>query len=219
MALTKVSRGLLSTGIVDNSNATAITIDSSENVGIGTSSPLQALHVNSGTGNSGAIFESTDAVSQIWIKDSNSSSTYQTGIACNGDNLLFNNGGERIRINSDGALVFKKGNPLYAESGRVVNFTVSSSYANALNFATLGGANQATGMYLVTIMRTGASVGSHWVGLIAVSTASSAIIYQVIKASSINAQMSGSWLQLQKTTGDVGVHITAVPIGITGYDS
>lgn len=32
MAITKVSRGLLSTGIVDNSNATAITIDSSENV-------------------------------------------------------------------------------------------------------------------------------------------------------------------------------------------
>lgn len=35
MAITKVSRGLLSTGIVDNSNATAITIDSSENVIIG----------------------------------------------------------------------------------------------------------------------------------------------------------------------------------------
>jgi len=49
MALTKVSRGLLSTGIVDNSNATAITIDSSENVGIGTSSPSTKLQV---TGNS-----------------------------------------------------------------------------------------------------------------------------------------------------------------------
>ncbi len=35
MALTKVSRGLLTTSIVDNGNATAITIDSSENVGIG----------------------------------------------------------------------------------------------------------------------------------------------------------------------------------------
>lgn len=35
MALTKVSRGLLSTGIVDNSNGTAITIDGSENVGVG----------------------------------------------------------------------------------------------------------------------------------------------------------------------------------------
>jgi hypothetical protein len=36
MALTKVSRGLLSTGIVDNSNATAITIDGSENVLVNT---------------------------------------------------------------------------------------------------------------------------------------------------------------------------------------
>ena len=45
MALTKVSRGLLSTGIVDNSTTTAITIDSSENVGIGTSSPSTKLHL------------------------------------------------------------------------------------------------------------------------------------------------------------------------------
>jgi hypothetical protein len=45
MAITKVTRTLLSTGIVDNSNATAITIDSSENVGIGTSSPTSALDV------------------------------------------------------------------------------------------------------------------------------------------------------------------------------
>jgi hypothetical protein len=45
MAITKVTRTLLSTGIVDNSNATAITIDSSENVGIGTSSPATGLEV------------------------------------------------------------------------------------------------------------------------------------------------------------------------------
>ena len=45
MALTQVSRGLLSTSIVDNGNAMAITIDSSENVGIGTSSPATALDV------------------------------------------------------------------------------------------------------------------------------------------------------------------------------
>ena len=35
MALTKISRGLLNTGVSDSSDATAITIDSSENVGIG----------------------------------------------------------------------------------------------------------------------------------------------------------------------------------------
>jgi hypothetical protein len=44
MALTKVSRGLLSTSIVDNGNATAITIDSSQNVGIGVS-PSSEFHV------------------------------------------------------------------------------------------------------------------------------------------------------------------------------
>tara|TARA_R110000764_G_scaffold39100_1_gene86995 strand:+ start:199 stop:1839 length:1641 start_codon:yes stop_codon:yes gene_type:complete len=79
-----------------------LVVDATNNrVGIGIS-PLQALHVNSGTGNSAAIFESTDATSQIWIKDSNSSSTYQTGIACSGDNLLLNNGGERIRVTTTG---------------------------------------------------------------------------------------------------------------------
>ena len=51
MALTQVSRGLLSTSIVDNGNATAITIDSSENVGIGTASPDAVLT----TENSGAL--------------------------------------------------------------------------------------------------------------------------------------------------------------------
>ena len=43
MALTKVSRGLLSTGVSDSSDATAITIDSSENVGIGKDHTIFAL--------------------------------------------------------------------------------------------------------------------------------------------------------------------------------
>jgi hypothetical protein len=52
MALTKVSRGLLSTGIVDNSNATAITLNADESatfagsVGIGVSSASKGLHLN-----------------------------------------------------------------------------------------------------------------------------------------------------------------------------
>jgi len=50
MALTQVPIELSSTpGIVDNSNATAITIDSSENVGIGTTSPAKTLQVSQGT--------------------------------------------------------------------------------------------------------------------------------------------------------------------------
>ena len=45
MAITKVTRTLLSTGIDDQSNATAITIDSSENVGINNT---QATAINNG---------------------------------------------------------------------------------------------------------------------------------------------------------------------------
>ena len=46
MALTKVLRGGLSTGVSDSSDATAITIDSSENVGIGDTSPDAKLDVH-----------------------------------------------------------------------------------------------------------------------------------------------------------------------------
>ena len=53
MATTKIPVELSSTpGIVDNSNATAITIDSSENVGIGETAPDTFLHVK-GTGGGG----------------------------------------------------------------------------------------------------------------------------------------------------------------------
>ena len=43
MAITKVTRGLLSTGIDDNSNATAITITSGERVGIGLTSNINHI--------------------------------------------------------------------------------------------------------------------------------------------------------------------------------
>ena len=49
MAITKVSRGLLSTGVSDSSDATAITITSGENIGIGTDTPSQKLHVYNST--------------------------------------------------------------------------------------------------------------------------------------------------------------------------
>ena len=51
-----------STGIDDNANATAITINSAENVGIGTASPSYRLHVeNSIDGDFAALIHNTDA--------------------------------------------------------------------------------------------------------------------------------------------------------------
>ncbi len=49
MALTKISRNLLDTGVSDSSDATAITITSGENIGIGTDTPSQKLHIYNST--------------------------------------------------------------------------------------------------------------------------------------------------------------------------
>ena len=68
MAITKVSRGLLSTGIVDNSNATAITIDSSERVGLGTDSPNAILTTDPESGNFSSTYNNYDGVGLFKIE-------------------------------------------------------------------------------------------------------------------------------------------------------
>ena len=98
MALTKVSRGLLTTSIVDNGNDTAITIDSSENVGIGTS-PAYKLDVASAVIQFG---DSTDAFAQYkssagnWHVGANSSNAFAFYSGTYGA------GTERLRIDSAG---------------------------------------------------------------------------------------------------------------------
>jgi hypothetical protein len=89
-----------STGIDDNATSTAITIDASENVGIGTTTPTVALQV-----------EDTD-YHQIYAKGQSTvggirigNSVYDNGFIYydNGANMLFNtNGAERMRIDSAG---------------------------------------------------------------------------------------------------------------------
>ena len=91
MATTKIPVELSSTpGIVDNSNATAITIDSSERVGIGTNSPAQALHVVS-------------AANQIRIEDSTNNKKYD--LIVDGNNFMVDDmtaGANRFTIANGG---------------------------------------------------------------------------------------------------------------------
>ena len=117
MALTQVPIELSSTpGIVDNSNATAITIDSSENVGIGTSSASANLHIYKNTTANEVlrIEQGTTAYgAQALFKNPHNSSFYfglagdSTGdtIHYNGANsnsLFYTNGSERLRIKANG---------------------------------------------------------------------------------------------------------------------
>jgi hypothetical protein len=101
MALTQVSRGLLSTSIVDNGNATAITIDSSENVGIGTGSPSEPL----------TVLSAQDYQITAAYNATNSTSYGYYGIKNNntGNPFYFNVGGaERMRLDASGNLLVGK---------------------------------------------------------------------------------------------------------------
>ena len=116
MAITKVSRGLLSTGISDSSDSTAITIDSSENVGIGETTPIVPLHISkdSASGENIALLldnNNTTTGSEIgmlfrsYVGSTNTD--FQITAIANGANdmdLTFasDGGTERMRIDSSG---------------------------------------------------------------------------------------------------------------------
>ena len=87
-------------GIVSTANATAITIDASENVGIGTSSPSQKLHVE-GAGTQFIYLNNSTTNDSLNFKAGNGASSIQTNGGSNVMNF-FTGGSERMRITSDG---------------------------------------------------------------------------------------------------------------------
>ena len=91
MAITKVTRNLLSTGIDDQSNATAITINSSENVGIGTTNPDARLHIEA---TNASMLLSNSGRTQYW--------RIQNVEAVNAFTINASDTAERFRIDSIG---------------------------------------------------------------------------------------------------------------------
>jgi hypothetical protein len=97
MALTKVSRGLLTTSIVDNGNATAITIDSSENVTF--SGTLSLPNANATNEISFTGTEFTNVLSAT-------TGGFQLGTTGAGYLSFLTNNAEGMRIDSGGAATF-----------------------------------------------------------------------------------------------------------------
>jgi len=141
MALTKTPIELSSTpGIEDNSNATAITIDSSENVGIGTSSPARTLHSKGGSGiSTTGKFEAGG--SQVYVQLSSSGQadgdSGYIGYDSSKNLTLFTDNTERMRIDSSGNV--QQGN--YSDT-TVKNFNMRSTKA-IFNIAVDGATNAA----------------------------------------------------------------------------
>jgi hypothetical protein len=111
----------------------------------GTSSPAQALHVNSGSTNEVARFESTDSTAYLSIMDNSTSSSLQ-GIGSTGNYLLFySNAAERMRIDNNGNLLVgttdvdhyatstNQGMSFRADSGGLIASTRSDNYSGVFN--------------------------------------------------------------------------------------
>ena len=89
--------GFTSAGIDDNATSVAITINSSEQVGIGTASPSQLLHVYS-TGNDIARIETNQTEGRLSLKDA----TGEAVLKFRNDYRFTNSTGELARLNSSG---------------------------------------------------------------------------------------------------------------------
>jgi len=144
-----------------------------------------------------------------------------TGAGTGSGNLEFytNNGGssgtKRLAIERYGNIETALGVPFHAATGRTGGVNITTSYTNVLNMSSLGSGG-ARGFYLVTVVRQGGSVGTAIIMLIGTSSTGNSYIYDTLISNSLQAQMSGSWLQIKISSGTAAVHATAVPIGLTG---
>ena len=102
MALTKVGKEGI-TGISNASDATAITIDSSEKVGIGTASPSRALSTKSSSVTVGNFESTSSTAGFVSFSDANTTNDVTVRVGAVGDNLVLQSGGsERMKIDSSG---------------------------------------------------------------------------------------------------------------------
>lgn len=93
-------------------NSTVMTIESDGQVGIGTTSPGALLHVNAGTVNNVATFESTDAGAIISVMDNSTTGSSYVGIRADGNELSLRAGNaNRVTIDSGGNVGIKTTNP------------------------------------------------------------------------------------------------------------
>tara|TARA_R110000751_G_scaffold251430_1_gene350877 strand:+ start:1243 stop:3783 length:2541 start_codon:yes stop_codon:yes gene_type:complete len=125
---------------------------SAESLGIGTTSPDNKLHVNSGTTNTVATFESTDATARIVLKDNSG----QAQLQCEGDNFVFGNtasGSERLRIDSSGNIIVAGSGTIQTATAGTSNFRAGVNAGNSI--ASGGDYNTVVGDQAGTAISTG----------------------------------------------------------------
>ena len=120
-----------STGIDDNADATAITIDSSERVGIGETSPSSKLHI-----------VGSDATTQFKIEHSSASSAVLIGEDSSSNLRIYTGGAERMRINSVGQAMMGTESVIHSNAKLNLYMGASSGTVLATQRNLTGGARQ-----------------------------------------------------------------------------
>ena len=172
-----------------------VTIDSSGNVGIGTSSPSFTVDTYHATDNGIARFSSGDANAYIAISDANTTSANNRIGVITHDMYFNTNGSERMRIDSSGNLLVGKTSP----NGNTVGGEIR---ATGQIFAT---ASSTTPMY---IRRKGDNTGE----LLGFETSNGAV-------GSIGTEGSGARLYINQ--GDTGIGMqssidSVIPVSANG---
>ena len=134
MALTKVGKEGI-TGISNSSDATAITIDSSEKVGIGQGTPDAELHIGDGSGSSDntrlRITGGTSGLSTIQLGDTDSANIGQLQYDHSSNFLAVRvNASERMRVDSGGKVLI--GQTSYSNTSNVSGAQLCPDSPNVL---------------------------------------------------------------------------------------
>ena len=132
-----------STGIDDNATSTAITIDASENVGIGTTSPSGLLNIQGTTDHLKLTYPSI--------------ASYILDVKSNGDFAIDKDGTERLRIQSGGGISF---NGDTAAANALDDYETGTWTPTATNGVAMGATYIKVGAVVTAFFRIRASGGS-----------------------------------------------------------
>ena len=154
---------------ISQNNGNAIYIDTSKNVGIGTTSPAHKIHIASGTTNVGIQTISTDAGAYMGFEDDstgNTGSNSNVFIGANGNNFLIHtNATERMRVDSSGNLMVGTTNSTHHTGSSAQGITLSKTYAGLISASRSGAQplivnRQTSEGIAIDVRRDGSTVGS-----------------------------------------------------------